>query len=451
MVRLAAGLLAILTLAACLPAGPFARSDPYAAGPQPGFPRLGTALPAGHTRYSHDSLADLLTRLTHDLEWGARRRNLVRYEAPISVSLSGPGAAQYTAFVGRYLSEIRGRTGIDIALASRANRPITPNLLVQFIPGSEFRSELPEHVCVVAPGRLSWPRFRTAPKQFGGQAFETQRRVDAMSVFIPDTLEPYLARTCLIEEIAQALGPANDLYGLGPSIFNDDGAHIWPTRLDYLMLQVLYAPEMRTGLSRRETRDAARRALVRLNPQGAGASPLPRLRQRDMKRWAKEIATVFDRSNGTSTRQQAARAAVGIASSRAPGSAYHCRALAALVRVTGDTPDKALAAIDRALQVCTRAHGPNDIRITRLKLDRARMLFARGDHREAAITLEPLETPLAAHGQDERLVAFYALQAASLRAIQQSKRSFEARRRAGEWGAYALGSDHPDVARWLSQ
>ena len=62
-----------------------------------------------------------------------------------------------------------------------------------------------------------------------------------------------------------------------------------------------------------------------------------------------------------------------------------------------------------------------------------------------------LETILAAHAQDERLVALYDLQAAGLRAIQQGAKSFEARRRAAEWGAYALGRDHADVRRFLTQ
>ncbi len=446
MARLAAGFLCVLVLAACMPTGPLARDEPFTAGPKPGYPQLGAALPAGHTRYSNESLANLFAKLTHGLEWGAQRRHLIRYEEPVSVGLYGAAADQYRTFVSRYLSEIRGRTGIDIAL-----RPAEHNLLVRFIPGTDFRRQLPEHVCVVAPGRLSWPEFRQDPKRYGARAFETQRRSDAMTVFIPDNAEPYLARTCLIEEIAQALGPANDLYGLGPSIFNDDGAHVWPTRLDYLMLRVLYQPEMRTGMSRRETRTAALSVLARLNPEGAAAPPLPRIRQRDMKRWTKTLAKVFDRSNSAKTRRQAAQTAVGLAQSIAPDSAYHCRSLAALVRATGETPENALAAIERALTVCARAHGPGDIRLARLRLDKARMRYARGDYLAAVKISEALETPLAAHGLDERLVALYALQAGALRAIQQSKKSFEARRRAGEWGAYALGSDHPDVVTWLLQ
>ena len=62
------------------------------ASPHPIAVEGDAALPSGHTRYSNQSLADLFVRLTHDLEWGGRRPNLVRYEAPVSVGISGPGA-----------------------------------------------------------------------------------------------------------------------------------------------------------------------------------------------------------------------------------------------------------------------------------------------------------------------------------------------------------------------
>ncbi len=428
-------------LTACLAGA--GRAGPYQTGDQPGWPRLGAALPAGHTSYDNDSLANLFVSLTHGLEWGARRPHLVRYEEPVSVGLYGSLAPQYARFVDRSLSEFSARSGVDIKRDNGAH-----NLLIRFVPGQDFRSEIEAHFCLVAPGRLTWETFRSNPARFGTRAFENQRKIEAMTVFIPDNAEPYLVRTCLIEEIVQALGPANDLYGLGPSIFNDDAAHVWPTRLDYLMLRVLYQPDMRTGLSSRATRARAKTALDRLNPEGRTARPLPKIITRDMRKWAAVQRKVFDRTRSMGTRLEDAKTAAALARGRAPGSAYHCRSLMALARVSGDTPDNALVVIDQALEVCGHAHGPDDIRIHRLMLDKARMLYAKKDYLAAYRLTEPLEAQLAAFGQDERLVALYALQAASLRAIQQSTKSFEARRRAGEWGAYALGRDHPDVRKW---
>jgi len=74
----------VLGVAACAGNG---RHEPYRTGSQPGWPKLGAALPAGTTAYSNRSLARLFTMLTHDLEWGANRPNLVRYEGPVRVTI----------------------------------------------------------------------------------------------------------------------------------------------------------------------------------------------------------------------------------------------------------------------------------------------------------------------------------------------------------------------------
>ncbi|MFK7943073.1 MAG: DUF2927 domain-containing protein [Paracoccaceae bacterium] len=429
-----------LGLAACAPQGN-ERDRPHRAGDKPDLPQLNTRVPAGHTAWSNDSLATLFVHLTHDLEWGARRPHLVRYEAPIRVGLTGPGSRQYAGFLDRFLGNLRAQTGIDIARGAAPQ-----NLLIRFVPGSAFRAKVPQHFCVVAPGRLDWPTFRKDPVRFGTRAFETARNLDAMTVFIPDNAEPWLVRVCLIEEITQGLGPANDLYGLGPSIFNDDAAYVWPTRLDYLMLRVLYQPEMRTGLNRQATRARAREVLARLNPSGAGAPPLPRLRIREMRDWAEILRDAFDRSASIGTRRGAARKAVDLARTRAPRSAFHCHSLTVLARLYRQSPKDERALLNRAMTVCTSAHG-TDVRSAKLVLEKARATFRAGQPGAAYGLTEKLEQRLAGFALEERLVALYALQAASLRAIQQPREAAEIRRKAIEWGSYALGRDHPDVLR----
>ena len=56
-------------------------------------------------------------------------------------------------------------------------------------------------------------------------------------------------RDCLAEEITQALGPANDLYRLPDSIWNDDNFHGMATAFDMLILRALYQPELESGMT----------------------------------------------------------------------------------------------------------------------------------------------------------------------------------------------------------
>jgi hypothetical protein len=79
---------------------------------------------------------------------------------------------------------------------------------------------------------------------------------------------PDLIRTaCVHEEIAQGLGLANDSPTARPSIFNDDEEFGLLTRHDELLLQILYDPRLRTGMTVQEAEPIVQRiASELLNP-----------------------------------------------------------------------------------------------------------------------------------------------------------------------------------------
>lgn len=432
--RLAAHLL--IALAACTPAAAPAPDQPPALAPQPAFPSLGAALPAGHAAYDNGSLARLFVTLTHETEWGAPRPYLVRFEVPVTVGLEGPGASAYAPFLDRFLAEMRAEAGLSIGRGNGA-----ANLHVRFVPGARFDSLLRTASCVTAQGDVSWEGFAADPTGRGARALAEARSIEQMTVFIPDSAPPYLVRNCLLEEIPQALGLANDLYGLGASSFNDDAAHLWPTKLDYLMLRVLYSPELVTGLDRRTTTERALGVLDRVNPEGIGAPPLPRLNRRALGDWPLLIGAIFSR--GASERQVRERAeqALRVVEAYAPGSAQHCHTLVTAGRVLSRRePDRALALFGRAEAVCQAAHGGSDIRGARIDVERACALSRLGRFAEAAGLAEATWPVLAAHGQDERLAMLYTIQSDALAAAEPgSPRAAAAARLADEWNAYAVG------------
>jgi hypothetical protein len=434
--------LAVLA-AACIPAqegaGPTVAAQQVAltAAPKPAFPGLGAALPAGHTVYGNASLARLFTILTHDTEWGARRKHLVRYEGAISVGLEGPGAERHFIFVDGFLGQLVRNSKV---LVSRSAGP--SNLHVRLVEGARFNKLLPTALCIVAQGDVSWEAFTDNPSHHGAQALVAAKRITQMTIFIPGTAPPFLVRNCLLEEIPQALGLANDLYGLGSSTFNDDAAHLWPTKLDYLMLRVLYAPEMITGLDRRVTEARALVVLNRINAPGISAPPLPLLRQRSLGDWPELIQRVFSRKASKRQVREYAQKALSIVEVYAPMSAQHCHTLVTAGRVLSrPEPEQALRLFDQARRVCGSAHGVSDIRNARIKLETACALLRLDRYDEVIAIAEAIWPVLAAHGQDERLAALYTMQSDALAASGPgSPRAASAAKLAAEWNAYALGA-----------
>lgn len=73
------------------------------------------------------------------------------------------------------------------------------------------------------------------------------------AVIVSDEGE-FLFKRCLVEEILQGLGPMNDDDHLTHSVFNDSSRHSRFTVFDQLILNMLYDPRIKPGMSIKQTR-----------------------------------------------------------------------------------------------------------------------------------------------------------------------------------------------------
>lgn len=404
-------------------------------GATPSEPRLYTLVPFGHTGYDNRSLADLFVRLTFETEWGGERAQLARLEQPIVVGLEGDAAEIHRPFLTDYLAYLRDNAGLEIREGQ-----VGRNLTVRLVEGRRFRRLLPAASCVLVPGDIRWRAFAKAPDVLGGMAMVSASRLEAVTVFVPDDAIPADVRRCLLEEIAQGLGPLNDLYGLGPSIFNDDFGHLWPTRLDLLMLRVLYSPDMQTGLGPRETERRALAVLDRINPAGRRARPLPGVTHRAEHEWRKRIAGALRRDRSQTQRTQSAESALLLAEAALPGTSWHCHSLLTLARTeTLGDPERAERHLDQAEQICGRIHGPDDPRLAQLRLSRAGIALALARPKDALVLSEGLAPVLAGHGLEEALAAYYELRTRALESLGRRGEARPEAEKAAAWRAYAMG------------
>jgi hypothetical protein len=60
--------------------------------------------------------------------------------------------------------------------------------------------------------------------------------------------------SCIHEELAQGLGLANDSPRARPSVFNDDEEFALLTRMDEILLKILYDRRLRPGMTESEAR-----------------------------------------------------------------------------------------------------------------------------------------------------------------------------------------------------
>ncbi|MEM9220872.1 MAG: DUF2927 domain-containing protein [Pseudomonadota bacterium] len=82
---------------------------------------------------------------------------------------------------------------------------------------------------------------------------------ESIAIIVGD--DDYLFDRCLVEEVLQGLGPMNDSRELRHSVFNDASRHAHFTAFDAAILNVLYHPAMRPGMTDGEAQQALPRAL----------------------------------------------------------------------------------------------------------------------------------------------------------------------------------------------
>jgi hypothetical protein len=169
---------------------------------------------------------------------------------------------------------------------------------------------VPQAACFVVPRVSSWAEFRRA-RGSRDLDWTTLTSRDRVAVFIPSDVSPQEVRDCLHEEVAQALGPLNDLYRLPDSVFNDDNFHAVLTGFDMLILRTYYDAELANGMTRAEVAARLPGILARLNPGGArGQGGTVRATSRA---WIAAIETALGPGTSEAARIQSAERAVTIA------------------------------------------------------------------------------------------------------------------------------------------
>ena len=191
---------------------------------------------------------------------GSTVGELRRWDAPVRVGLrfgaSVPAEmrATDTARVSSYLARLSRITGHPMKLDDRA-----PNFIIQIVSederralGPDIAASLPGLSAADIAGITEMPRstYCIVLAQSRGSSGIYQRAYAVIRAEHPDLLR----LSCLHEEIAQGLGLPNDSPAARPSIFNDDEEFALLTRMDELMLRLLYNPALHPGMTEAEAR-----------------------------------------------------------------------------------------------------------------------------------------------------------------------------------------------------
>lgn len=342
LLRLLAALPLLAVLAACdVPPLPDGAGTPPAAQslnlpPMKRFGATRTEAP----RRNNAALARDYLDLSFEMESGRRLDRLTRFEEPVTVGVRGPAPQTLAQDLRALIARLRSEAGIDIRLAQAGE---TPSITVNVISRRELRRQQPDAACFILPNISTWEEFRRQRRAPALDWARLERRTRA-AIFLPGDVAPQEVRDCLHEEIAQALGPLNDLYRLPDSIFNDDNFHRVLTGFDMLMLRIHYDRSLSNGMSRAQVAARLPAILSRLNPRGAGGGT--DLRPATPRAWIEDIKRATGPGANGAVRRGAAERAVAYGRSQGWTDSRGAYALYVLGRLNLQAdPDRALNAL----------------------------------------------------------------------------------------------------------
>ncbi len=256
------------------------------------------------TRSNEDIARDILD-LVFALESGRKVPRLTRFDGPITVRVVGTSPPTLAPDLERLIARLRTEARLDI-------RPTTgaANITIETMTKARLQRAVPNAACFVVPGISSWDEFRVHRNSARTDWTQLRSRNQA-AIFVPSDVSPQEIRDCLHEEMAQALGPLNDLYRLPDSVFNDDNMHAVLTGFDMLVLRAIYAPELANGMTREDVAWRLPGILRRLNPRGASLPANPRIQP--SRSWKSRIESALRDEGSRPRRLAAANEAVTLA------------------------------------------------------------------------------------------------------------------------------------------
>ena len=373
--------------------------------------------------------------LVFRMESGREVPVLTRFEGPVTVRLSGRVPPFAERDLDRLLARLRAEAGIDITRSDRPGAAIT----VEFVPRRALQAYAPTAACFVTPGVSSWRDYRGA-RRSGATDWTALTVRTRAAVFIPDDTGPQEVRDCLHEELAQGLGPLNDLYELPDSVFNDDNINGVLTGFDMLILRAIYAPELRSGMGPDAVAQRLPALFARLNP-GGGSGP-PEWRSPTPRAFAAALdGAISPRASGTERRGAALRAtaiadSAGWTDARA-GFAWFLRGRLDF----GSRPEPALRALERADAIYAASPLTSGAHRAHVAMHLAAFALTQGQA-AAAEAIAAAAMPAAAESRNAALLASLMMVRAEALRLQDRPAEAEAQRReAVAWARYGIGDE----------
>ena len=205
-----------------------------------------------------------------------RFERLRKWRKPIVARIDGNTPAYLEDYVNQHFRDITKITGHPAKLAysarMRREKRVAKDLNAKSFNMFMLYYPMKEMTAVVRRqlgGKMdpSLRRLKSGASTCEAQLFKKGDEIRTAVILFPAYGDKKTLRACVVEEITQVMGLANDSNNVRPSIFNDTSRYFELTGHDRLLLRILYDKRLSVGMPRRDALRAAHTILREIRPR----------------------------------------------------------------------------------------------------------------------------------------------------------------------------------------
>ncbi len=172
-----------------------------------------------------------------------------KYDKPVRVYVENRAQPDRSAQIAAIVADIKSRIEhLDIAIVADRKEA---NVIIRLLSEREF---YPALRAAFGRDRMRSIRKSLDPQCLSGFRKDAELRIVHSDVFLVADTSDFVFYDCAYEELLQSLGPINDTDKVPWTMFNDKVAMGFFDVYDQYILNILYHPRVRPGMSRAQVR-----------------------------------------------------------------------------------------------------------------------------------------------------------------------------------------------------
>ncbi len=210
---------------------------------------IGIRRASQRTSFDNNEIKDgfFKTAFRAELQFDRPVERIRKFDEPVRVFVVNRGTPDRSAEIAAIVADIRARVNhLDLAMTADQTKA---NLVVMLVQTHDFAQTIRSRYGAAESGKI---QRALQPQCLSGIGKDRSFRIRRAEVILPVDAGEFQFYDCAYEELLQALGLVNDDSSVPWTMFNDDVQMGFFDIYDQYLVNILYDPRVRPGMTKNE-------------------------------------------------------------------------------------------------------------------------------------------------------------------------------------------------------